>query len=57
MLLQMHEDFINQAKEKLQQDHRFLGLLAGGSMIKGTTDEYSDLDLIVVYMMPGTVKK
>jgi len=49
MLLQMHEDFINQAKEKLQQDHRFLGLLAGGSMITGTTDEYSDLDLIVVY--------
>ncbi|ULL16668.1 oxalate:formate antiporter [Paenibacillus sp. H1-7] len=49
MPLQMHEDFINLAKEKLLQDHRILGLLAGGSMITSTMDEYSDLDLIVVY--------
>ncbi|WP_103108502.1 nucleotidyltransferase domain-containing protein [Brevibacillus reuszeri] len=49
MPLQMYEDFINQAKENLRQDHRLLGLLAGGSMITGSMDEYSDLDLIVVY--------
>ncbi|NQX62735.1 nucleotidyltransferase domain-containing protein [Paenibacillus qinlingensis] len=49
MPLQVYEDFINQTKEKLLQDHRFLGLLAGGSMTSNTMDEYSDLDLIVVY--------
>ncbi|MGW9126949.1 nucleotidyltransferase domain-containing protein [Paenibacillus chitinolyticus] len=49
MPLQMHEDFIKQTKEKLRQDNRLLGLLAGGSMITGVMDEYSDLDLIVVY--------
>ncbi|MDR9855518.1 nucleotidyltransferase domain-containing protein [Paenibacillus sp. VCA1] len=49
MLLQMHEDFIIQAKEKLSQDDRLLGLLAGGSLITGSMDEYSDLDFIVVY--------
>ncbi|OZB92410.1 nucleotidyltransferase domain-containing protein [Paenibacillus sp. XY044] len=49
MPLQMHEDFIIQAKEKLRQDNRIRGLLAGGSMITGIMDEYSDLDFIVVY--------
>jgi hypothetical protein len=49
MPLQMHEDFIYQTKEILRQDHRFLGLLAGGSMITSTMDEYSDLDLVMVY--------
>jgi len=49
MPLQMHEDFINLAKEKLREDYRLIGLLAGGSMITGFMDEYSDLDLIVVY--------
>ncbi|CAH0121452.1 MULTISPECIES: nucleotidyltransferase domain-containing protein [unclassified Paenibacillus] len=49
MLLPIHEQFITQVKEKLSQDHRFLGLLAGGSMMTGTMDEYSDLDLVAVY--------
>ncbi|MFF2479924.1 nucleotidyltransferase domain-containing protein [Paenibacillus sp. NPDC058071] len=49
MPLQMHEDFINHAKEILRQDNRLLGLLVGGSMITGIMDEYSDLDFIVVY--------
>lgn len=49
MALQIHEDFINQAIGELRQDNRILGLLAGGSMITGNMDKYSDLDLIVVY--------
>ncbi|MFD2663355.1 nucleotidyltransferase domain-containing protein [Paenibacillus thailandensis] len=49
MLLPVFERFIQQAKEKVSQDQRFLGLLAGGSMKTGTMDEYSDLDLVIVY--------
>ncbi|WP_141505343.1 nucleotidyltransferase domain-containing protein [Paenibacillus luteus] len=49
MLLPVHEQFIHQAKEKLSQDRRVRGLLAGGSMMTNTMDEYSDLDLIIVY--------
>ncbi|WP_046231841.1 nucleotidyltransferase domain-containing protein [Paenibacillus algorifonticola] len=49
MFLPVHERFINQAKEKLSQDQRVRGLLAGGSMMTNTMDEYSDLDLIIVY--------
>ena len=43
------ESFIEQILKKLIPDHRFLGLLGGGSMMAGTMDEYSDLDLVVVY--------
>lgn len=49
MQLPLHEQFLAQAKAKLSQDHRLLGLLAGGSMMTGTMDEYSDLDLVIVY--------
>ncbi|WP_281890726.1 nucleotidyltransferase domain-containing protein [Paenibacillus sp. YYML68] len=49
MLLPVHERFVCQAKEKLSQDQRVRGLLAGGSMMTNTMDEYSDLDLIIVY--------
>lgn len=49
MLLPVHERFIYQAKERLSQDQRLWGLLAGGSMMTNTMDEYSDLDLIIVY--------
>ncbi|MGO4540990.1 nucleotidyltransferase domain-containing protein [Paenibacillus sp. 2TAB19] len=49
MLLPVHERFVCQAKEKLSQDRRVRGLLAGGSMMTNTMDEYSDLDLIIVY--------
>lgn len=37
------------AIEKLSRDSRLWALLAGGSLMTGTMDEYSDLDLIVVY--------
>jgi len=49
MKLPVHEQFIEQAIRYVSQDRRFAGLLAGGSMMQGTMDEYSDLDLIVVY--------
>lgn len=48
-MLPVHEQFIEKATAVLQQDHRVIGLLAGGSMISGSMDEFSDLDLIVVY--------
>ena len=49
MRLPVHERFIERAIEYLRQDQRLTGLLAGGSMVNGSMDEYSDLDLIVVY--------
>ncbi|WP_309119159.1 nucleotidyltransferase domain-containing protein [Paenibacillus sp.] len=49
MKLPVHEQFIEQAIRYVSQDQRFIGLLAGGSMMYGTMDEYSDLDLIIVY--------
>ncbi|MGF7032246.1 putative nucleotidyltransferase [Paenibacillus mucilaginosus] len=49
MKLPVHEQFVKQAIRYVSQDHRFTGLLAGGSMIRSTMDEFSDLDLIVVY--------
>ncbi|MDR0269778.1 oxalate:formate antiporter [Paenibacillus sp.] len=49
MKLPVHERFIEQAIEYVRLDHRLTGLLAGGSMIHGALDEYSDLDLIIVY--------
>lgn len=44
-----YAQFIENAKRRLRQDPRIVGLLAGGSMMTGTMDEFSDLDLIVVY--------
>ncbi|NRR23474.1 nucleotidyltransferase domain-containing protein [Brevibacillus sp. MS2.2] len=49
MRLPLHDRFIEQAIEYVSQDQRLLGLLAGGSMVYGEMDEYSDLDLIIVY--------
>ncbi|MGP0586447.1 nucleotidyltransferase domain-containing protein [Paenibacillus timonensis] len=49
MKLPLHNRFIQQAIEYVSQDQRLIGLLAGGSMMYGEMDEYSDLDLIVVY--------
>lgn len=49
MMLPVHERFIKQAKMKISRDNRLTGLLAGGSMIHGAMDEYSDLDLVIVY--------
>ncbi|EJL29767.1 nucleotidyltransferase domain-containing protein [Brevibacillus sp. BC25] len=49
MKLPFHDRFIEQAIEYVSQDQRLIGLLAGGSMMYGEMDEYSDLDLIIVY--------
>ncbi|MGG4048916.1 oxalate:formate antiporter [Paenibacillus favisporus] len=49
MKLPLHDRFIKQAIEHVSKDQRFMGLLAGGSMMYGEMDEYSDLDLIIVY--------
>jgi len=49
MMLPLHDRFIEQAIEYVSQDQRIIGLLAGGSMMYGEMDEYSDLDLIIVY--------
>ncbi|MCG8525788.1 MAG: nucleotidyltransferase domain-containing protein, partial [Opitutales bacterium] len=44
----VHSSFLQNSVPKLQQDPRILGVAAGGSMLLGTMDEFSDLDLIVV---------
>ncbi|MBM6994482.1 nucleotidyltransferase domain-containing protein [Paenibacillus sp. DXFW5] len=49
MKLPLHNQFIQEAIEYVSQDQRIIGLLAGGSMMYGEMDEYSDLDLIIVY--------
>ncbi|MCC3377415.1 nucleotidyltransferase domain-containing protein [Cohnella sp. REN36] len=49
MNITLHERFIERIQPILMQDDRFVGLLAGGSMMQGEMDAYSDLDLIVVY--------
>jgi len=49
MKLPLHNRFIEQAIEYVSQDQRLNGLLAGGSMLYGEMDEYSDLDLVIVY--------
>lgn len=48
-MLKMHEDFIQNIIMRIKSDERFIGILAGGSMITNNMDQYSDLDLILVY--------
>lgn len=49
MTLPIFDRFIEGAVSTLKEDERFIALLAGGSLVAGTMDEFSDLDLIVVY--------
>ncbi len=44
----MHRAFLEAAIPHVQTDERLVGLAAGGSLITGVLDEYSDLDLVVV---------
>ena len=44
----LHRSFAEQLKLKFQSDSRIHSLLAGGSMIHGGFDKYSDLDFVVV---------
>lgn len=48
MLPDLHRSFTEQLKLKLQSDSRIHSLLAGGSIIHGGFDKYSDLDFVVV---------
>lgn len=48
-MIPIHQQFINQVMERTRQDSRLTGLLVGGSVMRGTVDVYSDLDLIIVY--------
>lgn len=41
-------NFLDRALPLIRRDARFTGLLAAGSWIHGTLDEYSDLDLVLV---------
>lgn len=44
----LHRSFAEQLKLKFQSDSRIHSLLAGGSIIHGGFDKYSDLDFVVV---------
>jgi len=44
----LHRSFLEKAIPVIQNDERFCGLAAGGSMVLGTMDEFSDLDLVLV---------
>lgn len=48
-MLKQHEEFIQNLIKKIKDDERFVGVLAGGSMRTNTMDQFSDLDLILVY--------
>jgi len=45
-MIQQH--FINRALEVIEKDDSILGLTVGGSWLTNETDEYSDLDLVLV---------
>ena len=48
MLPPSHRRLLDVIQQKLSSDSRFTGLLAGGSLIHGGVDEFSDLDLVLV---------
>ncbi|MCR8630268.1 aminoglycoside 6-adenylyltransferase [Paenibacillus radicis (ex Xue et al. 2023)] len=48
-MLKHHEKFVENVIKNIQDDERFVGILAGGSMINNSMDQFSDLDLILVY--------
>lgn len=43
-----HAVFLRALLERLQQDARIVGILAGGSYLTNAMDQYSDLDLLIV---------
>ncbi len=48
MLPPTHQRLLEDIQQILSADNRFAGLLAGGSLIHGGVDEFSDLDLVLV---------
>jgi len=53
MLPLIHANFLQRLIQHIQADQRFEALLAGGSMVHGGFDEYSDLDLILLVRDEG----
>ncbi|MUG64695.1 oxalate:formate antiporter [Paenibacillus campinasensis] len=49
-MLKQHEEFVQNLIRQIQDDERFVGVLAAGSMAKNSMDQFSDLDLILVYL-------
>ncbi|GIH21085.1 hypothetical protein [Rugosimonospora africana] len=43
-----HATVLHRLRSSISADERFIGLAAGGSLLAGTVDWYSDLDLLVV---------
>ena len=43
-----HQKLLDAVRETVAGDERFIGLLAGGSLLHGGFDEFSDLDLVLV---------
>ncbi len=43
-----HSRFLAEAVARLAEDPRVVGIAGGGSLVTGTVDEFSDLDLVVV---------
>lgn len=44
----LHARFLDDALPRTQRDDRVLGVAVGGSLARGTADEHSDVDLVVV---------
>lgn len=47
MVPEPHETFLRAALDRLKMDHRIVGVAAGGSLLTGAMDEFSDLDLVI----------
>jgi predicted nucleotidyltransferase len=46
-LPESHREFLQRSIDLLNNDHRIVGVAAGGSFITNSMDEFSDLDLII----------
>lgn len=47
-LTQEQKNFLSRAIDIVEKDSRFIGLAVGGSIAKGSVDEYSDIDFLVL---------
>ncbi len=46
-LLEPHREFLERALPRLEADARLAGVAAGGSLVSGGMDEFSDIDLVI----------
>ncbi len=47
-MLKIHKQFISNTIDVFSKDKRIVGILAGGSLITGDMDEFSDIDFVIV---------